>query len=89
MTYEDLDEETSARIICALDEGSLVNIANSSDDLNIGCLEDAKHLCQGDCRMNFFAPRDIDGGEELRANYGEYIEDEASDLNLYYKLLEW
>jgi len=48
--------------------------------MNIGSLEDAKHLCQGDCRMNFFAPRDIDGGEELRANYGEYIEDEASDL---------
>jgi len=31
MTYKDLDEETSAQIICVVDEGALVNIANSSD----------------------------------------------------------
>jgi len=52
-------------------------------------LEDAKHLCQGDCRMNFFATRDIDGGEELRASYAEFIENEAWDLNSSYKIFEW
>ena len=87
VAYEDLDEKTSARIICVLDEGSLVNSANGGDDLNLGRLEDAKYLCQGDCRMNFFATRDIDGGEELLASYGEYIESPAWDLS--YKLFEW
>jgi len=89
VSTENLDDENSSRIICVLDNGSIVNNADGNGDYNLGRLEDLSDLCHGDCSKNFFAIRDIEKGEELRADYSEYIESPASDLNQNYDLFEW
>ena len=71
-----LDEEDSrsVRIACDLDEGSFVNDAEEYGTHNFGCDEEAEeeYAHDGGCRDNFFATRDIKGGEELRAWYAQF-----------------
>mmetsp|Transcript_18401 Transcript_18401/g.51310 ORF Transcript_18401/g.51310 Transcript_18401/m.51310 type:complete len:319 (-) Transcript_18401:469-1425(-) len=82
-----LDTEWNYKhMVCVdLDEGSFVNSANSDDDYNMalgndegtfywdGTEEEQQQLWFG-CKMKFWASRDIRAGEEIRAEYGDFVE---------------
>eukprot|EP00536_Pseudo-nitzschia_multiseries_P017395 jgi/Psemu1/224841/e_gw1.1530.7.1 len=73
-------------MVCVdLDEGSFINSADRDDDYNMalgndegvfyqdGTEEQQEELWFG-CKMKFWASRDIRVGEEIRADYGDFVE---------------
>lgn len=85
MTVQNLDSGGGPVIIVELDKGSLVNGGVRADDLyvaqgfqddgedisNVGCL--AESVAEyGSCKLNDFALRDIQDGEELLIDYHEF-----------------
>jgi len=79
---EDMDkdgyyDEKGARLViaCDLDEGSFVNHAVNHDELTFGCDAEAALEYPGEgCMMHSFAVRDINAGEELKADYQAFAE---------------
>ena len=70
-----------------LDEGSFINSFSLSDDEdyetdgpNIGCDIEMAKVHFGGCKQNYFALRDIEEGEELLLDYGQFaIQDRHGD----------
>eukprot|EP00534_Pseudo-nitzschia_fraudulenta_P004561 CAMPEP_0201118870 /NCGR_PEP_ID=MMETSP0850-20130426/3065_1 /ASSEMBLY_ACC=CAM_ASM_000622 /TAXON_ID=183588 /ORGANISM="Pseudo-nitzschia fraudulenta, Strain WWA7" /LENGTH=344 /DNA_ID=CAMNT_0047384339 /DNA_START=328 /DNA_END=1362 /DNA_ORIENTATION=+ len=85
-----LETETNEKhMVCVdLDEGSFVNSADVTDEYNMalgnnegtlyhdGTDEEKEQLWWG-CKMKFYASRDIEAGEEIRAEYGDFVETEG------------
>ena len=74
-------------MVCVdLDEGSFINSANDRDDdynMALGndegkfyfdCTDEEKEWLWEGCKMKFFASRDIKAGEEIRADYSDFVE---------------
>ncbi|KAL3907329.1 MAG: hypothetical protein SGARI_003588, partial [Bacillariaceae sp.] len=80
---DDDNDDSDAMMVCAdLDEGSFVNhgthgVANMELGVNgRGLLEEDEHeeLTWYGCELEFYANRDIAAGEEIRANYNNFVE---------------
>mmetsp|Transcript_8157 Transcript_8157/g.12336 ORF Transcript_8157/g.12336 Transcript_8157/m.12336 type:complete len:104 (-) Transcript_8157:131-442(-) len=70
----DSEEYEELRISVDLDEGCFCNNGEGSDEPgSVGCDEDEAVNFDGGCTSNYFALRDIEAGEELICNYGEFV----------------
>ena len=70
----DSEEYEELRISVDLDEGCFCNNGEGSDEPgSVGCDEDEAVNFEGGCTSNYFALRDIEAGEELICNYGEFV----------------
>lgn len=76
-----IDEDTERAFISVdLDEGSFVNSCGdeggSDDDedteANLGCHQEAAQHEEGGCKLNYFATRDIEVGEEILLDYSDF-----------------
>ncbi|KAG7368308.1 SET methyltransferase domain containing protein [Nitzschia inconspicua] len=75
------EQQQTFKVCADLDEGSFVNHSRSrlraNMELGIGRLlredEDDEITWYG-CDLEFYANRDIEAGEEIRANYDEFAE---------------
>jgi len=80
-------EENDAHMACVdLDEGSFVNSASEEEQFNMAlgndegklyadCTEEEQWELWPGCKMKFYAARDIKAGEEIRASYGDFAEE--------------
>ena len=76
------DEDDNKMMVCAdLDEGSFVNHGRTEANMELGIngrglLQEDEHeeLTWYGCDLEFYANRDIKAGEEIRANYNNFIE---------------
>jgi hypothetical protein len=64
-------EEEKLVISLDMDDGSLCNDGDSM--ANIGCDSEAAEFVQYGCKLNYFALRDIEAGEELECMYGNFV----------------
>mmetsp|Transcript_18066 Transcript_18066/g.26497 ORF Transcript_18066/g.26497 Transcript_18066/m.26497 type:complete len:249 (-) Transcript_18066:131-877(-) len=65
---EENDYESDLLICADLDEGSFMNSASYDEEPNVGCTPSPEEKCKD----NMYALRDIEVGEELLCNYGDF-----------------
>ena len=70
--YDDSENEKLA-IQCDLDDGSFVNTADIPEEANVGTASGHDEVNDGKMQaQNLFALRDIEAGEQLLVDYGEF-----------------
>jgi SET domain len=71
---DSVSQTDKAWISVDLDAGSFINSIGDEDDqdANLGCDEVAAKDHPGGCKHNYFALRDIQQGEELLLDYGDF-----------------
>lgn len=82
-TLNDSPNQEDAWISVDLDEGSFCN--DGGQGKSVGCDEDLGETVEGGCKLNYFALRDIEAGEELFCEYSSFISKfiDWEDFGLY------
>ena len=76
------EDDPKKMMVCAdLDEGSFVNHGRKEANMELGIngrgllhKDEHESLTWYGCELEFYANRDISAGEEIRANYDNFIE---------------